>query len=203
VCGGLKEGRRLGCQAQVLGDVVLDVPPESQVHRQVVRKEASQVEVVMHPAAHLHYVEVTEPDMHEPRATSSGWRGAAGAVGRETVEAPLPCCALQPALRKGEWQVTVAPLARDEGRRGLDLWPGFHEGRILALTGCGLDHHRRRTLTDCGKPGPSRPGRGDNPQIRFGEDLMTPGVLRDDEPGRRPGDDGAVRAGDRRTGRGR
>ncbi len=37
---GLKEGRRLGCQAKVEGDVVIDVPPESQVHRQVVRKAA-------------------------------------------------------------------------------------------------------------------------------------------------------------------
>ena len=31
---GLIDGRRLGCQATVQGDVVIDVPPESQVHRQ-------------------------------------------------------------------------------------------------------------------------------------------------------------------------
>ncbi|MEC8477235.1 MAG: 2Fe-2S iron-sulfur cluster-binding protein, partial [SAR324 cluster bacterium] len=36
----LKSGRRLGCTAQILGDCVIDVPPESQIHRQVVRKEA-------------------------------------------------------------------------------------------------------------------------------------------------------------------
>jgi uncharacterized 2Fe-2S/4Fe-4S cluster protein (DUF4445 family) len=30
---GLAEGRRLGCQATVQGDIVIDVPPESQVHR--------------------------------------------------------------------------------------------------------------------------------------------------------------------------
>ncbi|MEM9814429.1 MAG: drug:proton antiporter, partial [Pseudomonadota bacterium] len=34
---GLKPGRRLGCQAEILGDVVIDVPAESQVHRQIVR----------------------------------------------------------------------------------------------------------------------------------------------------------------------
>ena len=33
--GALADGCRLGCQAQITGDVVLDVPPESQVHRQV------------------------------------------------------------------------------------------------------------------------------------------------------------------------
>ncbi|NOR35338.1 MAG: 2Fe-2S iron-sulfur cluster binding domain-containing protein, partial [Woeseiaceae bacterium] len=36
----LAEGRRLSCQAQIQGDLVIDVPPESQVHRQVVRKDA-------------------------------------------------------------------------------------------------------------------------------------------------------------------
>ena len=38
---GMIDGRRLGCQAKVMSDVVIDVPPESQLHRQVVRKAAS------------------------------------------------------------------------------------------------------------------------------------------------------------------
>ncbi|MCB1330769.1 MAG: hypothetical protein KDK28_15620, partial [Maritimibacter sp.] len=46
---GLKPGRRLGCQAEILGDVVLDVPPESQVHAQVVRKRAEAHEIVVDP----------------------------------------------------------------------------------------------------------------------------------------------------------
>ena len=37
---GLIDGRRLGCQAKVMGDVIVDVPPESQVHKQVIRKSA-------------------------------------------------------------------------------------------------------------------------------------------------------------------
>jgi uncharacterized 2Fe-2S/4Fe-4S cluster protein (DUF4445 family) len=63
---GLKAGRRLGCQAQVMGDVVIDVPPESQVHKQVVRKAASARVIEMDPATKLYFVEVDEPDMHEP-----------------------------------------------------------------------------------------------------------------------------------------
>ena len=59
-------GRRLGCQAQILGDAVIDVPPESQVHKQVVRKRAEARQIVMDPATRLYYVEVAEPDMHEP-----------------------------------------------------------------------------------------------------------------------------------------
>ena len=38
-------GRRLSCSTQVLGDVVIDVPSSSQVHKQVVRKEAEAHDV--------------------------------------------------------------------------------------------------------------------------------------------------------------
>jgi len=34
---GLAPERRLGCRAEIHGDLLIDVPPESQVHRQVVR----------------------------------------------------------------------------------------------------------------------------------------------------------------------
>ena len=63
---GLTEGRRLGCQAKVMGDVVIDVPPESQLHKQVIRKAATLRDITMDPATRLYYVEVEEPDMHEP-----------------------------------------------------------------------------------------------------------------------------------------
>ena len=33
----LKKERRLGCQSKLLGDVVIDVPPESQLLQQIVR----------------------------------------------------------------------------------------------------------------------------------------------------------------------
>lgn len=65
ICG-LIDGRRLGCQAKIMGDAVIDVPPESQVHRQVIRKSATQRDIVMDPATRTYYVEVAEPDMHEP-----------------------------------------------------------------------------------------------------------------------------------------
>ena len=35
---GMIDGRRLSCQAKLLNDAVIDVPPESQVHNQLVRK---------------------------------------------------------------------------------------------------------------------------------------------------------------------
>ena len=42
------------------------MPPESQVHRQVVRKRAETHPIDIDPVVRLHYVEVAEPDMHDP-----------------------------------------------------------------------------------------------------------------------------------------
>ena len=174
---GLIDGRRLGCQAKVMGDVVIDVPPESQVHKQVIRKSATQRDIVMDPATRAIYVEVAEPDMHEP---SGDFERLARALRDQwditDVTADLNILRrLQPALRKGEWKVTVA-LHRgnhDAHHRILDIWPGFHEG---ALYGLAIDLGSTTIaahLCDL-RDGSVLASSGImNPQIRFGEDLMS------------------------------
>src|SRR4029077_8624834 len=57
---------RLSCSTQIEGDLVIDVPASSQVHRQFVRKAAMPRPITLNPVVHLHYVEVREPDMHDP-----------------------------------------------------------------------------------------------------------------------------------------
>ena len=63
---GLKEGRRLGCQTRILGDIVVDVPADSQMHRQIVRKRAEQRRLPLDAAVRLYEIDVEEPDMHKP-----------------------------------------------------------------------------------------------------------------------------------------
>ncbi|MEM0935023.1 MAG: ASKHA domain-containing protein [Pseudomonadota bacterium] len=174
---GLKPGRRLGCQATVQGDIVIDVPPESQVHRQVVRKAAAERAIDMDPATRLLLVDVTEPDMHEPSGDLQRLRRAlAEAWGIDAVTCPLSVLArLQPVLRKGDWQVTVALHQPDpEGAATLlDIWPGYREGPLYGLAiDLGsttiaahlCDLTTGRVLASSGAM---------NPQIRFGEDLMS------------------------------
>ncbi|SEG18279.1 Uncharacterized 2Fe-2 and 4Fe-4S clusters-containing protein, contains DUF4445 domain [Jhaorihella thermophila] len=174
---GMKEGRRLGCQATVQGDVVIDVPPESQVHRQVVRKEATARAITMDPATHLYFVEVAEPDMHEPTgdlerlavALRDQW-------GIEKVTANLSILSrLQPVLRKGKWQVTVALNKdhRDDAARIVEIWPGLTEDRIYGLAIDLGSTTIAAHLTDL-RNGEVKVSSGVmNPQIRFGEDLMS------------------------------
>jgi uncharacterized 2Fe-2S/4Fe-4S cluster protein (DUF4445 family) len=173
---GLPPGRRLGCQARILGDVVIDVPPESQVHKQVVRKRVEARRIVMDPATRLFYVDVAEPDMESPsgdlerleRALAEQW-------GLERVKGDLRTLQiLQPALRKGGWRVTCAVHRDSSGEsRIVHVWPGFHEGSIYGLAvdvgsttiaGHLCDLQTGEVLSSSGLM---------NPQIRFGEDLMS------------------------------
>ena len=107
---GLADNRRLSCQATVDGDIVIDVPESSQVHRQLVRKphEAHDIKIV--PVTHAYFVEVGKPDMHDPTGDLERLRVAISRDWEiEDLSVALPALHdMQSALRKGDWQVTVA-----------------------------------------------------------------------------------------------
>lgn len=174
---GLSRGRRLGCQAKIEGDIVIDVPAESQVHKQVVRKAASDRMIEMDPATKLYFIEVAEPDMHEPSgdlerlndALKSQW-------GLEEVSADLRVMRkLQPALRKGKWQITAAVFQDHKAGKGriLELWPGLHEDGIFGLAIDLGSTTIAAHLTDLRSGAVVASSGLMNPQIRFGEDLMS------------------------------
>src|SRR5262249_53766502 len=58
---GLSADRRLGCHARMIGDLVIDVPPDSQLHRQVVRKEADARQIELDPVVRLPHVAIEPP----------------------------------------------------------------------------------------------------------------------------------------------
>ncbi len=174
---GLATGRRLGCQACIRSDVVIDVPPESQVHRQVVRKRAEAREIVLDPATRLYFVEVAEPDMHDPSGDLERLQTAL--TEQWTLPASIRCAPvllrrLQKVLRAGNWSVTCA--VHDDGVEPpqiLELWPGFHAGPV-----CGLAVDLGSTtiaahLCDIASGEVLASSGLMNPQIRFGEDLMS------------------------------
>lgn len=174
---GLKPGRRLGCQAKVQGDIVIDVPPESQVHKQVVRKEATMRDIAMDPATRLYYVEVAQPDMHEPTgdlerlqlALSEQWQIGEVRTGMAVLRK------LQPVLRQGKWTATVALFKghNDQHETILDIWPGYFEGRLYGLAIDLGSTTIAAHLTDLRNGSVLHSAGVMNPQIRFGEDLMS------------------------------
>ncbi|MEM7519827.1 MAG: drug:proton antiporter, partial [Pseudomonadota bacterium] len=174
---GYKAGRRLGCQTLVQGDIVIDVPAESQVHKQVVRKAVEARDITLNPSTRLFTVTVEEPDMHDPSGDFERLQAALKMqCGIAPVSAELPLFKrLQPALRKGAWTVTVAiHLAdKDNPNRIVEIWPGVYAGTIYGLavdlgsTTIAAHLCDLQTGTVVASSGVM------NPQIRFGEDLMS------------------------------
>ncbi len=169
--GPFAQGRRLGCQAKICGELVVDVPPESQVHRQVVRKRAEEHPIDIDPVVRLHYVEVSEPDMHEPSSDFRRLQQALAAQwGLADVEADLATLAgLQKTLRAGRWTVTVALR---KGRDIVAVRPGFSErayGVAIDVGSTTIAAHLCDLVTGAVVASVGAM----NPQIRFGEDLMS------------------------------
>ena len=67
------------------GDLALDVPAGSQVHHQVVRKPHEARDIEIDPIVHPYYIEVEQPDMHDPsgdleRVLGVGYNGGAAGM---------------------------------------------------------------------------------------------------------------------------
>ena len=167
----IADGRRLGCSVKILGDVVIDVPPESQVHRQVVRKRAEVHAINLDPIIRMYYVEVQEPNMYDPSGDLQRLKDALEFDWRlENLSCDLrQIQQLQAALRQGEWKVTVAV---HNGNQIVAVWPGFKDqayGLAIDVGSTTIAAH----LCDLSSGEVVESAGAMNPQIRFGEDLMS------------------------------
>ncbi len=171
-------GRRLSCQTKLLGDAVIDVPPESQVHKQVVRKRAEARAIDMQPG--------------DPPPLSSRWRSptctsppptSSASIARLRSNGVSPMSPANLAIIQQPAE-DVAPRRVENHRRGLS--------RVRRAAAMSSRRSGRATTTApsaspsmSARP-PSRPICTDlstgevvassglmNPQIRFGEDLMS------------------------------
>ena len=168
---GLDQNRRLSCQALLMSDAVIDVPASSQVHQQVIRKKHEAHDIDIDPIIKSYYVQVEEPDMHKSAgdllrlmdALSKEWDLEALTCSLEVVQS------LQKVLRLGKWNITVA--VRDNSEI-ISVWPGFKEilyGVAIDVGSTTIAAHLCELST--GKVVASSGLM--NPQIRFGEDLMS------------------------------
>ncbi|RLA13007.1 MAG: drug:proton antiporter [Gammaproteobacteria bacterium] len=167
----LKDGRRLGCNARLLGDLVVDVPEESQQHKQHITKAVTAYDIQVLPALRLYTVTLPEPDMHAPISDKRRLQNELVAVH----ELPIMDCELsqlrllQKALDKSDRQVTAAVY---QHQQIIGIWPGVKKvvyglaidlgSTTIAAQLCNLDTGEVVATADTM-----------NPQIRFGEDLMS------------------------------
>ena len=174
---GLADGRRLGCQARIEGDLVIDVPTESQVHQQVVRKSMDNRPIAMDPATRLYFLDVAEPDL----GTASGdWQRVRDSFNAQwdigSIEIDIDVLSrLQSVLRRGKWKATFAVHrgAADAMPIVIGAWPDYVEsapvGLAIDLGSTTIAAH----LCDLRSGAVLASSGVMNPQIRFGEDLMS------------------------------
>ncbi len=173
---GLPERRRLSCSAQILGDLVIDVPQDTVINAQTIRKDADTRVIARDTAIRMCYVEIEEPDMHKPLgdldrlkiALMKDW----GLKNLEFDFYLMP--QVQGILRKGNWTATAAihKDADSDIARVIALWPGLKNeayGLACDIGSTTIAMHLVSLLSGrvAASSGTS------NPQIRFGEDLMS------------------------------
>ena len=166
----LEPGHRLGCAARILSDVVIDVPPTSQVHRQVVRKRAEVPNVAIDPVIRLCYVEVPEAALGTHGSDSTRLLASLAEqwdLAGVTLD-PRVLPELQESLLVGKSHVTAAL----RGQVVCAVWPGFRDLSLgvafdvgsTTIAGHLCDLHTGEVLASHGEM---------NPQIRYGEDVMS------------------------------
>jgi len=169
--GQLEPGNRLSCQARILADIRVDVPIGSQLHQQVVRKAHEAHPIELDPVIRLYFTEVSRPATEDAGGDEQRLEKALeidfGLTGLTLDLEVLQ--SLQGALREGNWQVTAA--VRD-GANIVAIWPGFTDRVFGAAVDVGsttiavqlCDLSSGEVLASAGAM---------NPQIRYGEDLMS------------------------------
>jgi uncharacterized 2Fe-2S/4Fe-4S cluster protein (DUF4445 family) len=169
--GQLEPGNRLSCQARILADIRVDVPAGSQLHQQVVRKAYEAHPIELDPVIRLYFTEVPGPgdgqaDGDEQRmlqALEKDFGLTALTPDLEVLQS------LQAALREENGQVTVAVR---NGEHVVAIWAGFTDKVYGAAVDVGsttiavqlCDLSSGEVLASAGAM---------NPQIRYGEDLMS------------------------------
>lgn len=168
----IADAQRLGCAALVRGDLVVEVPAASQVHRPVVRKTIELGDLEVDPLVHLHYVELPGPELG---AEVGGLREQIAAAlddgfdVRPVEIAPRVLAHLAPAVKDGAGAVTVAVR---RGREICAISAGYADqafGVAVDIGSTTIAGHLVDLATGevCASHGVM------NPQIRFGDDLMS------------------------------
>ncbi|MCC7360677.1 MAG: DUF4445 domain-containing protein [Anaerolineales bacterium] len=173
-------GRRLACACVVAGDLLITVPEESQARKQIITKTAGERVISIQPAVRQVYLEIPAATLEAEGGRGDWERLQAGLVGEWQLAGlrpdPLMLPTLQAALRDRR-----AVLPAD--RRGLTvtIWndsevlrvqPGYAEGVYGLAVDVGSTTVAAH-LCDLRTGAVVATEAMMNPQLRYGEDLMS------------------------------
>ena len=160
----LAQGFRLACEAEPLGHVKIDIPPESLATQQRLQIEGQEAEIAVDPVVRQVDIAVPAATLHDLRADTVRLREALG----EDVLFALPVLqTLSPRLREQDWTARLGVRDREvvalasAGARLLGLAVDVGTTKLAAYL---VDLETGRTVAKSGAP---------NPQIAYGEDVIS------------------------------
>ncbi len=161
---------RMACAARVVGDVAISVPELSLAHVQVFRKGARDLTIPVEPALRSVCVQVEPPSL----GSRADWQRLQAALAEQhdlrdlRISAPT-LRTLQAALRAGEWTVTVTIWQESDVIR-------VEPGDVQRLYGLAVDIGSTTVvvyLCDLITGALVATESVMNPQVRFGDDIMS------------------------------
>lgn len=165
-------GIRLSCTAEVRGDVKVFVPERSRAGKQVVRKAAKELTIILDPAVKKYNIELVAPKLHD---MTTGDRERVlkfleDDYGLKDLSFDYTVLKdLQDVLRQGEWKASVTVWM---DREIIKVEPGFVE----ACYGLAVDVGTTTCvgyLTDLNTGKVINTESMMNPQVPYGEDVMS------------------------------
>ncbi|MCR4420068.1 MAG: ASKHA domain-containing protein [Clostridia bacterium] len=168
----LQDDYRLACRARVEGDVLVYVPEKSRVAPQVILETGRERAFRLDPAVRKYYLELSPPTLRDPRddceRLRDGLRAQYGLGGELKIDYAA-LLSLPEALRRENWKVTVTVwmdreiIAVEPGRKELAYGVAVDVGTTtlaayLCDLGRGVTVGRKSAM---------------NPQVRYGEDILS------------------------------
>ena len=170
--GELSKGRRLSCRVKVRGDLVVNIPADSRERETSIQKKGTKFETELNPAIKLYMVQLPMPTLEDNpsdgEALAQALKDEHGLIVRPSHRMLIK---LQDILRPSENERTVIAVVRDENII-IDVWPPSP----FDLYGAAIDIGSTSIalyVFNLATGAPVYEKAAMNPQIRFGEDLMS------------------------------
>ncbi|MBW1869802.1 MAG: 2Fe-2S iron-sulfur cluster binding domain-containing protein, partial [Deltaproteobacteria bacterium] len=166
-----EQGYRLACQTRIMGDVVIFVPEESRMGKQIVRKEATDRHIEINPVIKKYYVELQKATLDN---TLGDWERLCKKLEEMfgltnlTIDYQV-LLELQNIVREGDWKITVSVW---HGKEVIKVEPGS----VKTAYGLAVDVGTSTMagyLCDLTDGTVITTASMMNPQVVYGEDVMS------------------------------
>jgi len=167
--GELSDKRRLACRAKIRGDLVVNIPADSRETESAIKKQSTAFETELNPSVKLHMIQLPVPTLEDNPSDGEALSKALAGFGVEAKPTHRVLMKLQEILRLHDR--TVICVVRDAAHI-IDVWPPSP----FDLYGAAIDVGSTSValyVFNLSSGALVYEKAAMNPQIRYGEDLMS------------------------------